>query len=240
MLLLAVETSTHTGSLCLAKDRHVIAVRTLQTEGRRHAQSLVQEVALLLSENGFTPADLRAVAVSAGPGSFTGLRVGVVFAKTLASAAEIPLLAVDTLQAIACQLSPDDALESQPPRLLVISDAQRNEVFASDYQWDREYAIWQRSGQIRIAALADLPPTPVVAGPAVAKHREELIASRRFLRCQEVQPHAREVAMVASHQLSRGQLADVSQLEPVYVRPSYAEEKRMAVSRHPASGEFQK
>ena len=240
MLLLAVETSSHTGSFCLARDRHVLAVKTLQAEGRRHAQSLVQEVALLLSESGFTPANLQAVAVSAGPGSFTGLRVGIVFAKTLAWAAGIPLLAVDTLQAVACQLAPDDAPESQPPRVLVISDAQRNEVFAGNYEWNQEHAIWERSGEIRISALADLPAAPVVAGPAVARHREHLYGSGRFLRCLDVQPRAIEVAMAASHQIARGQFADVSSLEPVYIRPSYAEEKRMATSSSPATGEIQK
>jgi tRNA threonylcarbamoyladenosine biosynthesis protein TsaB len=124
--------------------------------------------------------------------------------------------------------------------VLVISDAQRNEVFAGDYEWNREHAIWERSGEIRIAALGDLPAAPVIAGPAVARHREQLISSGRFLRCLDLQPQATEVAMAARHQLSRGQVADVSELEPVYIRPSYAEEKRMAISNSPGPVDIQK
>lgn len=129
MLLLAVEASTHTGTLSLSDDNRVIAERVLAAEGRRHAQTLVQDVSQLLSEHGRTAADLRAVAVSVGPGSFTGLRVGVVFAKTYAWAA----------------------------------------------------GIWTRAGEIRIARLAEL--------------------------------------------------------EPVYIRPSYAEEKRGAVGDQSGKGQ---
>ncbi|MFN5976898.1 MAG: tRNA (adenosine(37)-N6)-threonylcarbamoyltransferase complex dimerization subunit type 1 TsaB, partial [Planctomyces sp.] len=83
-MLLAVETSGMTGSLALSADGQLLSERVLESEGRRHAQTLVSEVGLLLSGQGLTVGDLSAVAVSIGPGSFTGLRVGLVFAKTLA------------------------------------------------------------------------------------------------------------------------------------------------------------
>ncbi|MFM7057201.1 MAG: tRNA (adenosine(37)-N6)-threonylcarbamoyltransferase complex dimerization subunit type 1 TsaB [Planctomycetota bacterium] len=231
MLLLAVETSTQTGTLCLSEDDRVLAERIPETEGRRHAQTLVQEVAQLLSLNGAAPASPGAVAVSVGPGSFTGLRVGVVFAKTYAWAAGIPLLAVDTLQAIVCQLTPDDLPAGAAPRVLVISDAQRNEVFAGEYVRDPVTGIWVRAGEIRIARVAELEGCAMIVGPAVPRHREQLEQSGRFARCLELAPRAREVGVVGRVLLGRGELANVMELEPVYIRPSYAEEKRGAGMR---------
>ncbi|MEY3172254.1 MAG: t(6)A37 threonylcarbamoyladenosine biosynthesis protein [Planctomycetota bacterium] len=226
MLLLSVETSTHTGALALFNDERLIAERILESAGRRHAQTLVQEASTLLAEHGCSVAGLQAIAVSVGPGSFTGLRVGVVFARTLAWVTGIPLLAVDTLQAIACQLSPDDIPAGEPLRMLVISDAQRNEVFVGDYEWDPAVGIWQRVGDVRIAAVGNLTGSPLIVGPAVTRHREQLEQSGRFRRCLELQPRAREVAAVGRCLLRCGQLANVADLEPVYIRPSYAEEKR--------------
>ncbi len=226
MLLLAVETSTHTATLCLSEDDRVIAERIPEAEGRRHAQTLVQEVSKLLSEHGYSSASPQAVAVSVGPGSFTGLRVGVVFAKTYAWAGGIPLLAVDTLQAIACRLTPQDLPEGTALRVQVISDAQRNEVFVGDYEWDPSVGIWMRTGEVRIASVAELGGCAVIVGPAVARHREQLEQSGRFLKCLELSPRAREVGVVGRYLLGRGELASVMELEPVYIRPSYAEEKR--------------
>lgn len=236
MLLLAVETSTHTGTLSLSENDRVIAERVLEAEGRRHAQTLVQEVAQLLSLHGYGAADLHAVAVSVGPGSFTGLRVGVVFAKTFAWAAGIPLLAVDTLQAIACQLPPQDLPAEAAPRVLVISDAQRNEVFVGEYEWEPASGIWTRAGEIRIAAVVELGGCAMVVGPAVARHRQQLEQSGQFLRCLELTPCAREVGSVGRSLLRAGKLANVMELEPVYIRPSYAEEKRAAAVERPGTG----
>jgi len=237
MLLLAVETSTHTGTLSLSDENRVIAERVLAAEGRRHAQTLVQDVSQLLSEHGRTAADLRAVAVSVGPGSFTGLRVGVVFAKTYAWAAGIPLLAVDTLQAIACQLTPEDLPSGAAPRVLVISDAQRNEVFAGAYEWEPAAGIWTRAGEIRIARVAELEGCAMIVGPAVPRHREQLEQSGRFARCLELAPRALEVGVVGRVLLGRGESASVMELEPAYIRPSYAEEKRGAVGDQSGKGQ---
>ncbi|HUQ68608.1 MAG TPA: tRNA (adenosine(37)-N6)-threonylcarbamoyltransferase complex dimerization subunit type 1 TsaB, partial [Planctomycetaceae bacterium] len=85
MNILSLETSGLTGSIALDRDG-VVEQRELATAGRRHAQTLVAEMRDLLHAHGLRPADVNAVAVSIGPGSFTGLRVGVVCAKTFAYA----------------------------------------------------------------------------------------------------------------------------------------------------------
>lgn len=218
-MLLAVETSGMTGSLALSADGQLLSERVLESEGRRHAQTLVSEVGLLLSGQGLTVGDLSAVAVSIGPGSFTGLRVGLVFAKTLAWLRGIPLLSVNTLQAMAQQCA------GQYGEVLGISDAQRGEVFAVLCRRDATGLMRMVDG-VRVLSPGALPNAEVVAGPVVEQHRivlEGNFAGRTVL---PVFPRAATVAVLGADQLLRGEVANAEQLEPLYVRPSYAEEKR--------------
>ncbi|MCP4506458.1 MAG: tRNA (adenosine(37)-N6)-threonylcarbamoyltransferase complex dimerization subunit type 1 TsaB, partial [Fuerstiella sp.] len=130
MLILAVDTSGFEGSIAVLDDRRILEERALIAEGGRHAQTLVLQVDRVLKSLGLAGRDIDAVAVSVGPGSFTGLRVGVVFAKTFAWANAANLVAVDTLRAAAQQTV--DGTE----HVAVISDAQRSEVFVNEYTWD--------------------------------------------------------------------------------------------------------
>ena len=227
-MLLSIDTSTHSASLCLNRNRQLIAERTLAGDGRRHAQTLVLEAAQLLAEHSLTTKNLTAVAVSAGPGSFTGLRVGIVFAKTLAWLHQIPLFAVDTLQALAQQLVPGEHLSATAKSVLVISDAQRNEVFAREYHYTPEISLWLPAGQLKITKPADLASYPIIAGPAVSKHLTVFQAFPQPPLCIELHPSSAAVAAVAQYLLEINESTDPSTLEPLYVRPSYAEEKRNA------------
>jgi tRNA threonylcarbamoyladenosine biosynthesis protein TsaB len=220
-MLLAVETSGMTGSLAVFADGQIVAERMLESEGRRHAQTLVQETGQLLSFAGLKIEQLTAVAVSIGPGSFTGLRVGLVFAKTLSWLRGIPLLSVNTLQAIAQQCS------EQYSEVLSISDAQRGEVFGVVCRRDGEGRILRPVSEVQVFGVADLPAVTVVAGPVVEQHRGvlEQLPGRTLV---ALSPWAATVAVLGADQLQRGQTAVPELLEPLYVRPSYAEEKRAA------------
>src|SRR5262245_22615939 len=126
MLTLAIETSSPRGSLALVEGDQVLKERSLEFE-QRHGQALVPDIRSLLPAAGRSLHDLSLIAVSVGPGSFTGLRVGVVCAKALAYALECPVVGVDTLRAIACNCPVDVAT------VQVISDAQRGDVFVGRY-----------------------------------------------------------------------------------------------------------
>ena len=130
--LLAVETSGIKGSLALLQDGVVAEERSLAVEGRRNAQTLVSEAAGLLKDHDLKPADVSAVAVSFGPGSFTGLRVGITFAKTFCWANDSKLIAVDTHRALAHRVDHAEQL------VTVVSDAQRGELFVSEYSIDEK------------------------------------------------------------------------------------------------------
>ncbi|MFO0979471.1 MAG: tRNA (adenosine(37)-N6)-threonylcarbamoyltransferase complex dimerization subunit type 1 TsaB [Planctomycetaceae bacterium] len=219
-MLIAIETSGMSGSLALASDGNVVASRTLKSEGRRHAQSLVSEASQMLTEVSLTVQDLTGVAVSIGPGSFTGLRVGLVFAKTLAWIQNIPLVAVDTHRAMAQQRS------SSRESVTILSDAQRNELFVSSYEWTANSDVCEILGEIGISKPDELPVRFPLAGPGLAKHRDALMELGHRLVEEPIEPLADTVALVGVEMMRKQQFSVPETLEPIYIRPSYAEEKR--------------
>src|SRR5690606_11422639 len=126
----------------------LLGERDLSRAGQRHARTLVPELRDLLAGHSLAAHDVQTVAVSIGPGSFTGLRVGVVCAKTWAYATGARLVAVDTLLAVAQQAG--DAVQ----RLQVVSDAQRNELFVGRFERTAE-GIWGRHEEIAILSVEE-------------------------------------------------------------------------------------
>jgi tRNA threonylcarbamoyladenosine biosynthesis protein TsaB len=219
-MLLAVETSGMTGSVALADDQGLIVEHPLLTAGPRHAQTLVAEIDALLRAQHLAPGAITKVAVSIGPGSFTGLRVGLVFAKTFAWLNGAQLYAVDTLRAIAQQAPSEIALVTS------VIDAQRSEVFTATYRWNQETGIREAIDRVHVSALADLPTASPFIGPGLNKHRETLKRSHLLLDESLCEPRASSIATIGLHMARLGQTSLPETLEPVYVRLSYAEEQR--------------
>ena len=107
-VILAVDTSGMCGTIALQRDGELLEERELEQSRRRHAQTLISEVQELLQDHELGSSTVEIVAVSHGPGSFTGLRVGIVFAKTFAYATGCSIVAVDTLQAVAESVASDE------------------------------------------------------------------------------------------------------------------------------------
>src|SRR5262249_49987876 len=124
--LLIIETSGRRGSVALALGPRLIDCRELQ-ETRRHARDLAPAAAHMLEARGWPPTSLDAVLVSRGPGSYTGLRIGIISAKVLAYATGARLVAVETFRAIALQ-----AGESLPVE--VVADAQQDQVYVQGFE----------------------------------------------------------------------------------------------------------
>lgn len=225
-LTLAIETSGPTGSIALARDGVCLEERLLEL-GRQHGQTLIPELRDLLACHGVTPRDCRLIAVSVGPGSFTGLRVGIVCAKTLGYATGATIVAVDTFLAIACN-APADV-----QRLHVIADAQREDVFAGEFHRTSDHT-WEACGKVRLMDAAGyaaaLPPGVVVTGPGVEKlsrFRPQDASRREFrgLPQEYWRPTATAVAEIGKALAARGKFTDAWTLEPFYLRKSAAEEK---------------
>lgn len=222
MLTLAIETSGRAGEVALARDGACLEQRGLQQAGRRHAQTLVAEIDELLRRQGVAPHDVNLVAVSIGPGSFTGLRVGVVCAKTFAWATGAALVAVDTFACIA-ENAPDDV-----GRLFVIGDAQRGDLYVGEYARG-DSGAFARAGPIRIIPAEDWcrsrSATDVVTGPGVEPYSDLLAGHCRVLPAEFREPRAAIAARLGERMLAAGDTADPFALEPFYLRKSAAEEK---------------
>jgi tRNA threonylcarbamoyladenosine biosynthesis protein TsaB len=221
VLTLAIETSGLVGSLALLDGETCLEERTLEL-GRQHGQSLIPEMKRLLTDLGRTPRDCELLAVSTGPGSFTGLRVGVVCAKTWGYATGCRVVGVDTHLAIAGNTP------AGIRRVQIVSDAQRGDLFFStfvrnaDGNWETADALDYRP----VAAWIDgLTAEEAVSGPGVAKLVEQIQERCHLLEPSHWRPRAAEVGRIGVELARGGHLSDLWTLEPLYVRRSSAEEK---------------
>lgn len=220
--LLALETSGRTGSLALLADGVLREEKRLDEVGRRHAQTLVSELNDLLKRHDLTPRNLAAVAVSRGPGSFTGLRVGIVCAKTLAYAAGPTLLAIDTFDVIAAA-APEDAAVVH-----VVDDAQRGDLFVATFR-RRSDGLRTADGPVTIVAseawVAAVDDDALVLGPAAPSLVEQGLQAQVAADSAQNFPEAAVVGRLAWQRFLRGETDDFWTVGPFYLRASAAEEK---------------
>jgi tRNA threonylcarbamoyladenosine biosynthesis protein TsaB len=222
-LLLSLETSSPVCSVALHRidDGTLIGQSELRLE-KSHSTHLTVLVQQLLENTGFTTADLGAVAVSDGPGSYTGLRIGGAAAKGLCFALDIPLIAISTLRALAWQVSQNTASPEQY-RYCPMLDARRMEVYA---------AIYTHEGKEVLA------PTPLILDPSTLSEQlaqgwvlyfgngaakfEPLVAGQPnagFL--AGIQPSAVAVGALAVEAFRRQEFQDVAYYEPFYLKEVY-------------------
>ena len=227
MLILALETSSQAGSVALLDRDTVLSQRRLPAD-RRSAQTLAPAIADALAEARRKPQDVRLVAVTIGPGSFTGLRVGVTTAKTFAYAVGAVVLGIDTLEVIASQS--DAALpqgDRPASRIEAVIDAQRKELFWG--RFIRDSSELTRADENRIVPvdqwLAELRAGAIVTGTGIQRILDRLptdvVVAAEPLR----EPQAVTVGQLAWKQYNRGIRDDLWKLSPKYLRASAAEEK---------------
>ena len=225
MRMIAIETSGRHGSVAGldAEGGEARLLRQIALGGhQRTAQALAPALRDLLDKLGWPPKSLELIAVAVGPGSFTGLRIGVTTAKTLAYAVGADVIGINTFAALAAQAPP------APGPLWAILDAQRQELFAAKFAAQTRDAIpidCETSIVRQDAWLAGLQPGDRVIGPALRRlaHRlpdEVVVVPDAFW-----QPMAEAVGRVAWHAYQAGRRDDLWKLAPNYYRPSYAEEK---------------
>jgi len=220
MLLLALDTATPAGSVALMEDERLLAGRYFDA-GLHHSRQLFVEMEGALGAADREPGEVAAVAVTIGPGSFTGLRIGLSAAKGFCLARDAALVPVPTLEALAARLPFSGA------PVLALLDARRGEVYAGLY--DTAGGAPRRLQGPRAdtpeAIAADWIEGPVVCtGDGAAAHGDVLSqyvgAAVAPPHCQR--PDAAAVAWLGGRRLAAGQVADVAAVEPEYLRtPSY-------------------
>lgn len=221
--VLGIETSTLTGSIALRINGELKEERTLSQTGRRHAQTLVSEIENLLKDYQVPPSQCDRVAVSIGPGSFTGLRVGVVFAKLMAWSSGCELVPVDTLLAIA-ENSPDEI-----QKVTVITNAQRGDLFMNEYERDKNSHLKPLS-QIRIVPgeewAKNLTEDSCITGNGINIIQSHLPKPEIALPSDQWIPKASVVARLGEWGEPISDSNEIIALEPFYLRKSAAEEKK--------------
>lgn len=229
MHILALETSHLPGSIHLAgapQGRYssrggLTLPRQLST-----AQCFAPSIREMLHTAEIRPREIALVAVDVGPGSFTGLRIAVTFAKTFAYATGAGVLGISSMEILAHQGAA--ALEATDSRLWTIVDAHRGQVFAACYQIGRDLLVREVSGT-QIVEIdrwsAQLEPRDVVTGPVVERLETRLPSGIERVPAAARVPSAETLARIAWQRWQEGERGDVWRLSPDYIRRSAAEEK---------------
>jgi tRNA threonylcarbamoyladenosine biosynthesis protein TsaB len=220
--LLLIETSGSVGRVGLAVGSTLLSERALDAT-RRHARDLVPAVSELLDKLGWQPRDINAIALSTGPGSYTGLRVGIMSAKALAYATGCAVIAVPTFDVIANQTSlPGCELD-------VIADAQQEKIYLQ--RFSRAGANVENVPTSELAVVAGREwartrsPEISVAGPGLRVAAAWLPSTTPTVTPECREPTVLALLAVALQRRERGLSDDALQLEPIYLRPSSAEEQ---------------
>ena len=225
MLILAFETSAKAASVAL-HDGEKLLGESYQNTGLTHSQTLMVMAQDLLAQCGHTPQEVTDVAVAAGPGSFTGVRIGVAAAKGFAWGGEIPCWGVSTLEAMARHLGIFEG------HICCCMDARRSQVYNSLFYVNQ--GILERRSEDRAIALADLKteleslsgPVFLVGDGAELAYRT--LALPNLVLAAEHRRHQRAtgVILAALEKKARGEAADGGALTPNYLRLSQAERER--------------
>jgi tRNA threonylcarbamoyladenosine biosynthesis protein TsaB len=220
--LLAIDTSTDQAALAIATSAGPLGI-SQPDPASRHGRNLVPAIRLLLQDAGVTVADLDGFAVGLGPGSYTGLRIGLSAAKTLAYAAAKPLVGIDSLAVIAHNVPPE-AL-----RASVVADAQRGDVYVADFARIEPGAALVCVKPARVESSAawanTLEPGTYVLGPALERRSVELPQSVIRLASAANWPGPHQLALLARDAWQSGRRDVPWFLEPLYLRRSAAEDQ---------------
>jgi len=226
MSYLGIDTATSRGSVALVRESRVIAVELLG-ERAWHARELLPAIERLLGGAGLAPTALKGVGVAIGPGSFTGLRVGMATAKGLGYALHIGVTGLSTLEALARAAPP--ALTEPPPVLCAVLDAGRGEVYSATFH--AEEVALSRLGPDRSYRPGDLvrqlPGGARLVGDGASVIRAAAAAAGLRLEIVDpTPPLAPVLALHAATTLRADSGYEPGRLQPNYIRPSDAEAAR--------------
>ena len=224
MKILGLDTSTSVNTVAIC-DNDTVLVELVVECGRAHSERLMSTIDWALREAGMAVTNLDALAVSVGPGSFTGLRIGVAAAKGLALAAHLPLVAVPTLDAMARIGAFEDRV------VCPLLDAKMREVFGAAFAFtagDRKTLLAPCVAPVQ-ELLHHLPPDTVFFGDGADLYRDIIKAelpAARILGGPFRAPRASSVCAEATWRVAQGCSTDPGAVAPVYLRMSQPEMMR--------------
>ncbi len=210
--ILNIETATKNCSVAIAKDGQTLLCSEIAEQGYSHAEKLHVFIEEVLQRSGLSFADLSAIAVSQGPGSYTGLRIGVSAAKGLCYALGIPLIAIDTLQILASQVLVGDGL------IVPMLDARRMEVYSAVFDKNHQKIRATEAEIITAESFTDYNETLYFVGDCAQKCQPVLTRGNFIFLEQVVYPSAKEMSALAYEKYKKNDTVDVAYFEPHYLK----------------------
>lgn len=237
MRVLAVDTSTNTATVAVMEDDTLLGEYTLNHK-KTHSQKLMPMIKQLLCDLELTVGDIDIFAAAVGPGSFTGLRIGVAAVKALAHAAGKNVVSVGTLEALAYNVANAEHI------IVPIIDARRNNVYTASYIWDEGFReVGEPEGitiEECVESCGNFLETIFVGDGAIA-HKdyilEKLAGKAIFPHGALLNPRASSVAAFAMEKAKRGETESYLEMKPCYIKKSQAEKDLEAKSRHDGDNE---
>ncbi len=213
-LILCIETATRSCSVALAKDGSLLHFKEELSEKYSHSEQLTPFIESLLQEQGVALADLDAIAVSKGPGSYTGLRIGVSTAKGLCYALNKPLIKVSTLEAMASGMEKKHPNKIYSPMI----DARRMEVYTAFFQSGKQLTDIEAHIIEADSFSKMLEQEEVVFFGDGADKCQELIVHVNAIFVTDIYPSAKDMVALAEKAFAQQQFEDVAYFEPYYLK----------------------
>lgn len=210
--ILNIETATKNCSVSIAENGKTIVCKEIAEEGYSHAEKLHVFIEEVIAAAGITVQDLVAIAVSQGPGSYTGLRIGVSAAKGLCFALNIPLIAVDTLQTLASQANVSNG------KIIPMIDARRMEVYSEVFNANLEVERAIEAEVITEDSFATYTETIYFVGDCADKCKT-VLTKDNFVFLEEIKyPSASAMSKISYDKYQKSDTVDVAYFEPYYLK----------------------
>jgi tRNA threonylcarbamoyladenosine biosynthesis protein TsaB len=224
-LILNLETATTFCSVSLSKDGKLLALKELNGD-YTHAENLTLFIEDVLQQAGKTLQDLDAIAVSKGPGSYTGLRIGVSTSKGLCYSLDKPLIAINTLLSMTQQIHASDF--ALPVLFCPMLDARRMEVYCAFFDSEKKMVRTTAAEIIDENSFADLlnDNQVVFFGDGAAKCKEVLSHNKNAVFIDSIVPSAKDMILLAEQAYNNKQFEDLAYFEPFYLKDFVAGKKK--------------
>jgi tRNA threonylcarbamoyladenosine biosynthesis protein TsaB len=210
--ILNIETATKNCSVSIAKNGVTILCKEIAEQGYSHAERLHVFINEIISEAGIALSDLSAIAVSQGPGSYTGLRIGVSAAKGLCYALDLPLIAIDTLASLANQVNANDGF------VIPMIDARRMEVYSAIFNSEKEKIREVRAEVLTEDSFSTITEKIYFIGDSNEK-ANSILSKPNYIFLDGIQfPSAKEMSSISYQKFLNNEFEDVAYFEPYYLK----------------------
>lgn len=210
--ILNLETATKNCSVALAKNGELVMIKEIATEQFSHAEKLHLFIHEILNIHKITYNQLSAIAISKGPGSYTGLRIGTSTAKGLCYALNIPLLSIDTLELLARQIQIDNGI------ILPMIDARRMEVYSSIFSKNYEKTSPTIAEIITENSYKNIVKTIHLVGDGIEKLKTTLVDDKFIFHSSATYPSAKEMCSLSYKKYITKEIENTAYFEPYYLK----------------------